>query len=46
MSNANLSLVSRRVWADECAIWESVWDVGRKLGESKSDLVAVNGSGI
>ena len=46
MSKANRSSVSSNVWAEECAICESVWAWGRNEGESRSDLDAVNGEGI
>lgn len=46
MSNARCSFVSSRVCAVECAMCDNVCAVGLKLGESKSDLVAVKGKGI
>ena len=46
MSSAKYSFVSSNVCAVECAMWDKVCDRGLKLEESRSDFVAVKGSGI
>lgn len=43
MSKASRSFVSNKVCVVECAMWDKVCDLGWKLGESRSDLVAAKG---